>query len=154
MGEKIRRGIQKHKTKIIVVLILWAILSIIFVGPLTMAINVHIEGGNLIKDFLDSISNPIAALGTSLTNHFELYLKTFLGFTLVYIIAISIGVFRAMPKTEYEDIEHGSSDWCLSGEQYKVLNPKEGILLAEKNYLPLDKIGNINVLVIRRFWCW
>ena len=55
---------------------------------------------------------------------------------------------------EYEDIENGSSDWCENGEQYKVLSKNKGIVLAEKNYLPLDKRGNVNVLVVRRFWCW
>ena len=35
-----------------------------------------------------------------------------------------------------------------------VLSKNKGIVLAEKNYLPLDKRGNVNVLVVRRFWCW
>ena len=65
-----------------------------------------------------------------------------------------VAIMRAWPKSEYDNIEHGSSDWCQGGEQYRVLSPKSGIMLAEKNYLPLDKIGNTNVLVIRRFWCW
>lgn len=56
-------------------------------------------------------------------------------------------------KNEYSDIEHGSSDWA-SGEQYSVLSPKKGILLAEKHYLPVDKRGNVNVLVVGRFWFW
>lgn len=56
-------------------------------------------------------------------------------------------------KNEYSDIEHGSSDWA-SGEQYSVLSPKKGILLAEKHYLPVDKRGNINVLVVGRLWFW
>ena len=59
-----------------------------------------------------------------------------------------------MPKNEFTDIENGSSDWCVGGEQYRVLSKKEGIILAEKNYLPVDKRGNVNVLVVRRFWCW
>ena len=39
-------------------------------------------------------------------------------------------------------------------EQYKILSPKKGILLAEKNYLPVDKRGNVNVLIVGRFWFW
>ena len=53
-----------------------------------------------------------------------------------------------MPKHRYDDIEHGSSDWSSHGEQYQILNRKEGIILAENNYLPVDKRGNVNVLVV------
>ena len=53
-----------------------------------------------------------------------------------------------MPKHRYDDIEHGSSDWSGHGEQYQVLSRRSGIILAENNYLPLDKRGNVNVLVV------
>lgn len=53
-----------------------------------------------------------------------------------------------MPKHRYDNIEHGSSDWSENGEQYQVLSKKSGIILAENNYLPLDKRGNVNVLVV------
>ena len=61
-----------------------------------------------------------------------------------------IGFIKAMPKHEFSDIEHGSSDWAQGGEEYSVLSPKKGILLAEKHYLPVDKRGNTNVLVVGR----
>lgn len=75
-------------------------------------------------------------------------------FTLVYLLAVIMGISKALPKHEYDGIENGSSDWCTNGEQYKVLSNKEGIILAEKNYLPVDKRGNVNVLVVGRIWCW
>ena len=34
------------------------------------------------------------------------------------------------------------------GEQYQILNNKKGIVLAENNNLPVDKRGNVNVLVV------
>ena len=40
------------------------------------------------------------------------------------------------------------------GEQYQILNNKKGIVLAENNYLPVDKRGNVNVLVVGRFRFW
>lgn len=58
-----------------------------------------------------------------------------------------------MPKNEYTDIEHGSSEWA-SGEQYSVLSKNKGILLAENHYLPVNKRGNTNVLVVGRFRFW
>ena len=75
-------------------------------------------------------------------------------FVVFAIIFIFIGVYKALPKHEYDDIENGSSDWAQGGEQYRILSKKSGIILAEKNYLPVDKRGNVNVLVVRRFWSW
>ena len=65
-----------------------------------------------------------------------------------------IGFVKTAPKNEYSDIEQGSSDWSKGGEQYKVLSKNKGIILAENNYLPVDKRGNVNVLVVGRFWIW
>ncbi len=64
-----------------------------------------------------------------------------------------VGFVKLMPRSEYTDIEHGSSDWA-TGEQYEVLDRKKGILLAENHYLPVDKRGNTNVLVVGRIWFW
>ncbi len=65
-----------------------------------------------------------------------------------------IGILKARPKHEYTDIEHGSSDWSEGGEQYSILSKNKGIILAQNNYLPVDKRGNVNVLVVGRFWFW
>ena len=73
--------------------------------------------------------------------------------TIGVLILLAVGIVKSMPKNEYTDIEHGSSDWA-SGEQYSVLSKKKGILLAENHYLPVDKRGNVNVLVVGRFWIW
>lgn len=35
--------------------------------------------------------------------------------------------------------------------KYKVLDKNKGIILAENNYLPVNKRGNVNVLVVGRF---
>ena len=86
--------------------------------------------------------------------HWNNFLKVWGYFSLFYFLISLIGIIRAIPKHEYSDIEHGSSDWCEGGEQYKILSPNKGIILAEKNYLPVDKRGNVNVLVVGRFWFW
>ena len=75
-------------------------------------------------------------------------------FTLVYAVFMFVGFVKTAPKNEYTDIEQGSSDWAGRGEQYKVLSRNKGILLAENNYLPVDKRGNVNVLVVGRFRFW
>ena len=65
-----------------------------------------------------------------------------------------IGFIKTAPKNEYSDIEQGSSAWASNGEQYKILSKNKGIILAENNYLPVDKIGNVNVLVVGRIRIW
>ena len=74
--------------------------------------------------------------------------------TIIYAIFFFIGFVRSAPKNEYTDIEHGSSDWSQRGEQYQILSKDKGIILAEGNYLPVDKRGNVNVLVVGRIWIW
>ena len=85
------------------------------------------------------------------------YIGTFLKGDLFLILALlffgAVGIVKTLPKNEYSDIEHGSSDWA-TGEKYMTLSKNKGILLAEKHYLPVDKRGNVNVLVVGRFWFW
>ena len=100
----------------------------------------------------------VGTIGENLSKIFSFkYIKTFWKaegyFSIAMLLVMSVGIVKSMPKNEYTDIEHGSSDWA-SGEQYSVLSPKKGILLAEKHYLPVDKRGNVNVLVVGRFWFW
>ena len=82
------------------------------------------------------------------------YFSTLLIATIFYAIFFFIGFVKSAPKNEYTDIEHGSSDWSQRGEQYQILNKNKGIILAEDNYLPVDKRGNVNVLVVGRFRFW
>ena len=144
MGEKIKRGIKKYKNKFIVALILWIILSIVFVAPTSIAIKEATENGGLNWQILFEtigayITKPFTSLGTAFGVE---YIGSFWGFlwkfTLAYIVLMTFGIIKAMPKHEYDDIEHGSSDWS-EGEEYKVLNKNKGIILAEKEYLPVDK---------------
>ena len=40
-------------------------------------------------------------------------------------------------KKQYDKVEHGSADWCDDKEKYSILSRKEGMILAEKTYLPV-----------------
>ena len=90
------------------------------------------------------------SFGNYIAEFFSLLWK----FTIVFSIFMFIGFVKTAPKNEYTDIEHGSSDWSKHGEQYKILNKDRGIILAANNYLPVDKRGNVNVLVVGRLWIW
>ena len=80
--------------------------------------------------------------------YFFTFLKVLFIVTIFYTIIFLIGMSKRKNSSGYEKIEHGSSDWCKDGEQYRILSPKEGIILAENNYLPVNKRGNINVMVV------
>ena len=89
-----------------------------------------------------------------LVGHLATFFKVFLYYSFVILFFFTVGFIRIMPRHTYADIEHGSSDWCERGEQYRLLSRNKGILLAEKTFLPLNKMGNINVMVVGRFWFW
>ena len=109
-----------------------------------------------ISSISDGIIHPLSRFGLCVTN--PDYIGTYFNMVKVTLCVFGffaiIGIVKAIPSHEYEDIENGSSDWCEGGEQYKVLSKNKGIVLAEKHYLPVDKRGNVNVLVVRRIWCW
>lgn len=155
MESKFKKLVKNIKDKLIILVIIWIVLDIIIVFPLTVAI-ANSTGGiaEIIQNFIQSVQQPLTAISLSFSNsdYISLFLNVFMYFTLIYIVSVIIIMSKAMPKSEYDHIEHGSSDWCEGGEQYRILSKKSGIILAEKNYLPLNKMGNVNVLVIRRLW--
>ena len=160
-GEKIAKAIKKIKGKLIVSFILWLVLVIVFVAPLGLAFKsaYDVTGDqrweNLFLTFGKNIIKPWEAIVKCLTGEAHGYFwATLWRFTVVYIGAITIGITKALPKHEYDGIENGSSDWCQNGEQYQILSNKAGLILAEKNFLPVDKRGNVNVLVVGRIWIW
>ncbi len=162
--EKLKKALIKIKGKLIVAAILVLFILIMGVAPFSVAIKTGLtqvtEGEffnweiffmALGEGFLD----PLQQFKMCFTPlYFTAFWQVTKWFLLVYAVFVFIGVARAFPKHEFDGIENGSSDWCENGEQYKVLSRNKGIVLAEKNYLPVDKRGNVNVLVVRRFWCW
>ena len=158
MGYKIKGALQKSKWVFIIFGILWVILSIVLSTCITVS-KVETKGaegvataGNIIESFLNNIGDIGGNLSKSFTSEYiSTFWKVELRLTIILIICVIIGLIRSMPKNEYTGIESGSSDWA-TGEQYSVLSKKKGILLAEKHYLPVDKRGNVNVLVVGRIW--
>lgn len=160
MNYKIEGAIKKTRKYFIIYAILWLFCVIVFVMPAGAAIaEASIGGafdlGQFFTKFTSYALSPFSSFSKVFT---PAYLSSFIGilwkFTFVYLIIAIIGTIRNAPKNEYADIEHGSSDWSKNGEQYRVLSNKKGIILAEDNYLPVDKRGNVNVLVVGRFRFW
>lgn len=156
MNYKIEGAIRRNRKNFIIFAILWIVIAIVFVAPWAYSSYMANSQGSFdlqifIETFAKSITNPFGAFGNVFVKGaIEEYFSTLLVFTIVYSIFFFIGFARSAPKNEYSDIEHGSSDWSQRGEQYQILNKNKGIILAEDNYLPVDKRGNVNVLVVGR----
>ena len=156
MNYKIEGAIRRNKNKFIICAVLWLILVIVLVAPLAYSsFQVKQEGASLetfIDTFVSSVTNPFVTFANIFTQGATSnFISILIVFTIFYMIFFFIGFFKSAPKNEYSDIEHGSSDWSQRGEQYRILSKNKGIILAEDNYLPLDKRGNVNVLVVGRF---
>ena len=158
MNYKIRGAINKNRTRMIIGIILWSILTIVFVMPVGFATHEATHNGKLslellISKFIECVADPMLNI-KNLPKYFTEFVSFLWKFTLVYIVGFIIGMVRTAPKNEYSDIENGSSDWSKHGEEYKILSKNSGIILAEDHYLPTDKKGNVNVLVVGRFRIW
>ena len=152
MNYKVEGALRKNKKYFIIFAILWLFIAIVLIVPITLGANttsVEKDLGAGIAKFVETIKNPFGGLGEVVSlNLFGSYFKNIGLFTIIYAIFFIVGIARSAPKNEYTDFEHGSSDWSKNGEQYQILSNKKGIILAEDNYLPVDKRGNVNVLVV------
>ena len=160
MNYKIEGAIKRNRTNFIIFAILWIFIAIVFVTPIANSSYMAKANGNFdlqifLETFGTSITKPFATLGNVLSEGaIGTYFSVLIVVTIFYSLFFFIGFVRSAPKNEFTDIEHGSSDWSQRGEQYQILSKNKGIILAENNYLPVDKRGNVNVLVVGRIWIW
>ena len=147
---------QKIKKNLLVFIIVWIILVIVVIAPISHTVvdakKEHEVGGTPIitaffNKFMDNLTHINRILDIFSKDYIQTYGMHILYFTAIYTVFFLIGVYKS-GGSEYKDIEHGSSDWAKGGEQYTVLSKNKGIILAEKHYLPLDKMGNINTLIV------
>ena len=120
MHYKIEGAIRRNRKNFIIFAILWIFIAIVFVSP--YAYSSHMAGleGKMnlevfIQTFGTSIMSPLKTLG----NVFEqgaggTFFSALLVVTIFYSVFFFIGFVRSVPKNEYSDIEHGSSDWAKS----------------------------------------
>ena len=152
MNYKVEGAIRRNKKYFILFGILWLFIAIVLIVPITVGYNASItqkDGGVGVATFVETMKNPLQGIAQMVENNLmQQYLKNIGIFTIIYAVFFIVGVARSAPKNEYTDFEHGSSDWSKNGEQYQILSNKKGIILAENNYLPVDKRGNVNVLVV------
>lgn len=160
MNYKVEKVVKNFKKGFILYAIIWLILTILFIAPVAISTTETIKKfgsfslANFMEFFVPNISSFTSILKVWQGEYIGDFLQTELVFSLLLIVAVIIGLVKTAPKNEYTDIEHGSSDWSEGGEQYKILSKNKGIILAQNNYLPIDKRGNVNVLVVGRIRFW
>ena len=145
--------LTKHKIAVIVIALIWLFAEIVLISPIAYTlgssyVNNVFSLELFFKGFFVNMTDLSCFLKVFNSAYIGHFISTTFIFSIIYGIAIGVGLYKGRKKGQYDKIEHGSSDWSEGGEQYKVLNKNEGIILAENNYLPLDKIGNINVMIV------
>lgn len=160
MNYKVEGAIRRNRKNFIICSILWLFLVIVFVAPFSYtSFQANVDGRISLEIFMErivpNITNPFGTIAGIVSNGvLHDFISFLLVFTIFYLVVFFIGFAKSAPKHEFADIENGSSDWSQRGEQYEVLSKHSGIILAEDNYLPIDKRGNVNVLVVGRFRFW
>ncbi len=153
MNDNFITFVKKHKVAIISTIVLWLFAEAFVIAPIASTIVDSSVSGSFdltyfIEHTVDSIVKVDGIKKVFKANYIGTYIKSTLFFTILFSIALGIGLYKGRKRGKYDKIEHGSSDWCQGGEQYRVLSRNNGLILAEDNYLPLDKIGNINTLIV------
>lgn len=158
--DKFKRTLKQSKKILIVIGVLWVILAIVLVSPIAYSIK---QATNELGKFnLNIFVEQIIPAITSFSSFFKMFSAEYFGtfmsclmnYTIVFVFCSIVGFVKSKPKGEYHNMEHGSSDWSEHGEQYKILSKNKGLILAEDNYLPIDKRGNINTLIVGRIRFW
>ena len=155
---KFKSFMENFKKNMFFYIIVWLVVAILFVVSFIYARTNAINAGaswvtEVMAHYIDSfLEFPITKMFEE--EYFNDFTKGIGIYSVIYWILVIIGINKTLPKGAFDKIEHGSSDWCAPGEQYRILSKKSGIILAKDNYLPIDKTGNVNVLIVGRFWCW
>ena len=149
---------KKIKIPVIVMGIVFVLLALFFV-PATTRIQYEsslVEGERFTIFSLANVGDVIGEVGTNIGLAFSdasgFYfgqLKVLAVLIIFLLICVIVGI---MKNNEYRNIEHGSGDWAKNGEEYKVLSKTNGMVLAEKHFLPVipkpPEAKNGNILVI------
>lgn len=159
-SENFKRVLKQNKKYMIIITVLWLILTIVLVAPIAYTIGeaTTAVGKFNLNVFIEKIVPSIISFD-SITKIFDakyigIFGSSLLWFTVLFLITSVVGFWKSKSKSEYHDVEHGSSDWSEKGEQYTILSRNKGLILAEENCLPLDKRGNLNTLIVGRIWFW
>lgn len=155
VGDKIRYTIQNTKRHLIIIAVVWLLFIVLILMPFTIGLQASRVGTDgtpfyeFVVNFCGNFTNVTENIGKMFTQeYFDLYMDVLLKGSILYFIVMGFAVYHSKKKHSYDEIEHGSSEWSTKHEMYRVLSKNKGILLANEIYLPTNKPGNINVLVV------
>lgn len=149
---------EKKKPAMIVLGVAFVLLALFFVPSFSrveyeasLSGDSAFSGETNIQVFGKVVSDVGTNLSVAFSKNFNGYLTTLKYFSVFYLAATIIILIKMDSKGEYESIEHGSADWCTQREAYNVLNPKNGMILADGYCMPMNppptgKNGNILVI--------
>lgn len=149
---------EKRKPAMIVLGVAFVLLALFFVPSFSrveyeasLSGDSAFSGETNIQVFGKVVSDVGTNLSVAFSKNFNGYLTTLKYFSVFYLAATIIILIKMDSKCEYESIEHGSADWCTQREAYNVLNPKNGMILADGYCMPMNppptgKNGNILVI--------
>lgn len=149
--------LKKAKIPTIVMGIAFVMLALFFVTATTRLQYEAIQTEESFNVFsIISVGDVIGDVGTNMSLAFgeakDLYFTQIKFLAIVIVILLIVIIIKSTSSNEYKDIEHGSGDWAKDGEEYSVLSKKDGMILAEKHFLPViptpPQAKNGNILVI------
>lgn len=149
--------LKKAKIPTIVMGIAFVMLALFFVTATTRLQYEAIQNEESFNVFsIISVGDVIGDIGTNMSLAFgeakDLYFTQIKFLAIVIVILLIVIIIKSTSSNEYKDIEHGSGDWAKDGEEYSVLSKKDGMILAEKHFLPViptpPQAKNGNILVI------
>lgn len=117
MSIKVNKVIKDNKTSLIIIGVLWVILAIILVSPIAYSIVESINNGIFdFSIFIEQILTNVTSFNTFPKifgkKYISVFFKVMAYYSIFYIIFAIVGFFKLKAKSDYKDIEHGSSDWC------------------------------------------
>ena len=153
-----RDWFKKCKPALIVLGIVFILLALFFVPSFSrVSYEASLSGDSIysgdsnLNVFMKVVPDVGENLKVAFTKDTGSYIKALKTFSVFYFAVVIIMLIKAGSKKEYQNIEHGSADWCSDAEAYKILKPKDGMILADGYCLPMNpppagKNGNILVI--------
>ena len=116
MESKVNKFLKKNLKYIIFAIVLWIIGEMFLIAPIAYTISESYVDGKFdmalfIKDIVANIISFSSIAKVFAPNVIGAFGKGTLIYTIILIIALGIGMYKGRNKSEFQDIEHGSSDW-------------------------------------------
>ena len=139
---------DKYLKYVIILAVIGIVINIFLLAP--FAVSMENKDVSNFKEYIlkwDTYKQAIFSKG-DINDQFKTVTSLF---WMVYLVTIVCILLKKKTGNDYEGIEHGSSDWAKYGEQYTPdglsKDKSSGFILAEKNFLPLTRKGNLNILI-------